>query len=317
MIRFYLLRLIAIALFLHSTEGLLIAGDAEISKKGTAQNKRVSLEYELDAYYSNVGLYIALTDAPIPDAGEKAEIEIYRDLLFSSYIPRFLVLEASVFPMPELGVTIKKDSPDLFKSGEITGDLNLIKAITAGFDEPYALSLFLGNVVSFSMPGEKHRQGNFGYMGYLISAGNYNIHDNVLIRDDWYELEWKIKGDRKFPTHDLHWSFRAGAKMHSNPNIKDVIYVSVRRSRLDFEASPYSLIDNSGFEYIYDMDSKTLKPVRHSFIVDKKWPIKEEQIGFSIALGFIWETKERYSGSLAGRTDKDDFQIVLRPNIIF
>ncbi|MBI3755832.1 MAG: hypothetical protein HY265_06710 [Deltaproteobacteria bacterium] len=312
-----MLRLIIILVFLQFTAASLFAQDIEAPKKEATENKRVSFEYELDAYYSNIGLYVALTDTPIPDAGEKAEIEIYRDLLFSSYIPRFLVLEAAVFPMPELGVMIKKDSPDVYKSGEITNDLNLVKAITAGFDEPYSLSLFLGNVVSFSRPGEKHKQGNFGYMGYLVSTGNYNIHDNVLIRDDWYELEWKIKGDRKFPTHDLHWSFRAGVKMHNNPNIKDVLYVSLRRSRLDFEASPYSIIDNSGFEYIYDMDSKTLKPVRHSFIVDKKWPLKEEQIGFSMALGFIWEAKERYSGPLATRADKDNFQIVIRPNIQF
>lgn len=311
-----LLRPITILVFLHLTAICLLAQDVETLKSGTAEKKRVSLEYELDAYYSNVGLYVSLTDTPIQDAGEKAEIEIYRDLLLSSYIPRFLVLEAAVFPMPELGVTIKKDAPDLYKSGEITDDINLIKAITAGFDEPYALSLFLGNVVSFSRPGEKRRLGNFGYMGYLMSTGNYNIHNNDIIRDDWYELEWKIKGDRKFSTHDLHWSFRVGAKMHNNPNIKDVLYVAVRRSRLDFEASPYSFIDNSGFEYIYDMDSKTLRPVRHLFIVDKKWPLKEEQMGFSIALGFIWEAKNRYSGSLA-TTDKDNFQIIIRPNIQF
>ncbi|HAO92964.1 MAG TPA: hypothetical protein DCR11_03565, partial [Deltaproteobacteria bacterium] len=98
--------------------------------------KTVSWESELDAYYSNVGLYLSLTDEPIPDVGERDEFLVYKDLLFSSYIPRFLVLEAAVFPMPNLGVFINSNMEGLYSGGEITDSLNLVKAVTAGFEEP-------------------------------------------------------------------------------------------------------------------------------------------------------------------------------------
>ncbi|MBI5885852.1 MAG: hypothetical protein HZB85_04635 [Deltaproteobacteria bacterium] len=281
------------------------------------ENRRVRVETELDAYYSNVGLYVGLTDAPIPDAGERPEIEIYKELLFSSLIPRFLVLEAAVFPMPNLGVYLKDNARNLYDNGEVARDVNLVKAITAGFEEPYALSLFLGNVVSFTRPGEEHRSGNFGYMGYLVSVSNYNIHNNRLIPDKSVELEWKIKGDRKLPTHDLHWSFRVGGKLHGNPEIKDVVYLSLRRSRLDFVDATNSFFNNSGAEYTVDFDSKTWKPLRHYFVVDKKWPFKVEKMGFSFAVGFIWQGAEKYTGSLADKENNNEYQVILRPNIEF
>lgn len=281
------------------------------------EEKGYSFEYELDPYYTNASIIVNLTDQPIPDAGTKPEFQIYRDLFLSSYIPRYLVVEAAVFPMPVAGVAARSNANDVYRGAKVSDNLNLIKAVTAGFEEPYALSFFMGNVVSFTSPGEKHRSGNFGYMGYLVSIGDQHIKDNRLIKDSSVELEWKIKGDRKFPTHTLSWSFRVGEKLHSNRDIKDVIYIALRRSFVDYEGSPDTFFKNAGFEYIFDMDNRTLKPVRHYFTVDKKWPYNEKKIAFSMAVGFIWEGALKYTGVLEDRENRDNFQIILRPNLQF
>ncbi len=299
-----------------SSEAPYEQGQALLKAEGDRKEPLASLEYEIDAYYSNVGLYISLTDAPIPDAGEKAELLIYKDLLLSSYIPRFLVLEAAIFPMPDLGVFLKKNSRDLYDSAEVMEDFNLIKAVTTGFQEPYAFSIFLGNVISFSRPGEAKQSGNFGYMGYLLSIADHHIKDNELVKDTSYEIEWKIKGDRRFSTHKLSWSFRIGGKLHENPDIKDALYLSLRRSRLDFEETS-SIWGNSGFEYQFDVDAKTLAPLRHYFTIDRKWPWKQGKIGFALVAGFVWEAESKYTGSLADAGEKDDFQFILRPNVVF
>ena len=275
-----------------------------------------SLEYELDPYYSSVSIYISLTNAPIPDVGEKAEVEIYKDMLLRSYLPRFILFEASVNPLPVLGVAVKSNMRDFYDWSEVSGSFNLVQAVTAGFEEPYAFSVFLGDVVNFVRPGEEVKSSNKGYMGYLVSAGNYHIKENELVRDDWYEFEWKIKGDREFASLSTHWSFRIGAKVHENNEITDVLYVSLRRSRVDFEASPYAIFENSGFEYTYDMSSRSLAPVRHYFLVDKKWPLKSVKAALSVALGFVYDTDRKYSGSL-NESKGSSFQIILRPNIEF
>jgi len=260
---------------------------------------------------------LTLTDKPIPDVGEKGELEIYKDLVYSSYIPQFLVLEASVNPLPNLGVYLKEQNPNLYKRGEISSNFNLIKAMTAGFEEPHAVSVFFGNAVNYTTTGGDKVYRNKGYIGYLFSMGNYHIKDNVLIKDNWYEVEWKIKGDRKTPTSRLNWSFRVGGKLHEHPEIMNILYFSMRRSRVDYKKSAASILRNSGFEYTLDVSTKNLEAIRHYFFVDKKWPWKGMGVAFSIALGFVWESDQKYSGSLKEKGKRDNFQFILRPNISF
>jgi hypothetical protein len=124
-----------------------------------------------------------------------------------------------------------------------------------------------------------------------------------------------MKGDRKSPIKKLSWSFRIGTKHHGNPDITDIIYVSFRRSRVDYKFEGDSFFNNSGFEYSLDMQQRTLSAIRHYFFVDKKWPIENKQIALSLAVGFVWESAKKYTGALA--TGKDDFQVILRPNIEF
>jgi hypothetical protein len=169
---------------------------------------------------------------------------------------------------------------------------------------------------STDVPGRPDIKGK-DYSGYLANAGNYHIKDNELVQDDWWEFEWKIKGDRRSPVKELNWSFRIGVKHHGNPNITDILYLSFRRSRVDYKPEKDSLFNNSGFEYTYDMDRRGLHAIRHYFFVDKKWPYKDTKTAYSFALGFVWESADKYSGPLAEGRTRDDIQFILRPNIEF
>ncbi|MDY6824939.1 MAG: hypothetical protein SWH68_14255 [Thermodesulfobacteriota bacterium] len=289
---------------------------AETITPQTARAEGVKFELEWDAYYTSAAAIISMTDDPISKVGEKNEFDVYRDLLKHSFVPSHLLLEASVYPMPCLGSLIKQDQRGFYEDAEVADGFNLLKAVTAGFDEPYAISLFTGNVVSFEKKGEKRKAGNNGYMGYLVSAGDYHIKENEFIYDKWCELEWKLKGDRVFSNQTLSWSFRVGTKIHDHPEITDSVYISLRRSRLDFEAPADSILKNSGFEYTFSATEGTFKPISHYFSVDKKWPLKDKKLAFSLVLGFVWETDRKYTGTLSRNKDSD-FQVFIRPNFYF
>jgi hypothetical protein len=77
-----------------------------------------------------------------------------------------------------------------------------------------------------------------------------------------------MKGDRKSPVKKLSWSFRVGAKLHGNPDIADIIYLSFRRIRVDYQPEKSSLFNNGGFEYTYDVDRRTFNTIRHYFFVE-------------------------------------------------
>jgi hypothetical protein len=217
-------RLLFPALVLLLSWPLAASGETSGAASGSEQPtlppekfKRFEIVFEPDAYYTDLEFIIALTKTPIPHVGEETESEIYQTILSrAALLPRYLVFEGSVNPLPYLGVYIKRNEQDFYDDAQISESFNWVKALTAGFEEPYALSLFAGNVVGFDVPESKEIKGN-GYSGYLFSAGNYPIKDNALIHDRWNEFEWKMKGDRKSPVKKLSWSFRIGAKLHGNP----------------------------------------------------------------------------------------------------
>ena len=288
-------------------------GQPSQAEKG---GKYLSLDLELDAYYSNLDLTLALTRAPIPNVGKQSEKDLYLTLLSRAYAPRFLVIEGSINPLPYLGTYLKDRHPNFYDDAQVTGSFNWVQAVTAGFEEPYAVSVFLGNVVDFAVKDRKDTKGK-GYSGLLYSSGTYHIKDNELFRDDWWEVEWKVKGDLRTPERKLSWSFRVGAKLHGNGDITDIYYLSFRRSRLDYRPERDTIFNNSGFEYTVDLKKNSFTPIRHYFFVEKKWPLEGKKMAFSLATGFVWESADKYSGELATGRDSSSTQVILRPNIEF
>ena len=275
-----------------------------------------SIEYEFDPYYTNAGYYISLTEDMIPEVTYEKESHLYQHMLYGIIsAPRFLLIEASVNPLPIAGVYLKKQHPNFYDKNQISNDINVIQALTEGFEEPYALSFFLGCVVQFIRPDESENIKNKGFTGYLLSVGDKHIINNTQVDDNWYELEVKIKGDQEFKNKSLSWSLRTGVKIHSNNEIADVIYFGLRRNHLDTDLKYFDFIDNSDIEYKIEFNKDTLKLVEQELFISKKWYIGfSEKSVFSFGIGFVLENG-KYSGSLA--SNATNFSLIFRPNLNF
>ncbi|MGR6874624.1 hypothetical protein ACU6U9_20550 [Pseudomonas sp. HK3] len=275
-------------------------------------------EYEVDPYYSNIAYYQTLDKSPIPELGERTEAEVYSNLFFSSYLPRFILLEASLNPMPAFGVLLKSDeAEDVYDDMTVTRKLNLVEVVTAGFEEPYAVSLFLGNMVKYrtkNTPVSEDSQSK-GFMGYLASYGHLHIRKNELVQDRWGEFEWKIKGDQITQGRLLSWSFRVGTKVHNNPFVTDEYYVALKRERIEEYGDIYSWIKNGGIEFKYRVSQRTGKTIGQQIIIDKKIPLIDLGWVISLGIGFVRETQEKYSGPLS--LEHSNTAFVLRPSISF
>ena len=272
-------------------------------------------EHELDPYYTNIAYFKTLDDSPVPELGERSESEVYRDLFYRSYLPRFVLVEASVNPMPVLGVILKSDDASgIYDNMKITQDLNIVEVATAGFEEPYALSLFLGNMVKYESADGSGIQSK-GFMGYLASYGHLHIRKNKLVDDRWGEFEWKLKGDQILSDRNLSWSFRLGFKIHDNPLITDEFYVALKRERVQEKGDIYSWIENGGIEFKYRMDRETGATIGQQLIIDKKIPIVKKGWVVSLGIGFVRDTPRKYKGELL--LDETTTSFVLRPSIAF
>lgn len=273
--------------------------------------------WELDPYYSEISVHFPLTDTPIPEITGANEFEVYRKLFVDSLIPRYMLVEAAVFPMPLTGVALKEYQRGFYRGFNVgSRDVNLLEAVTAGFQEPYALSILLGDMVSFVKPGEKKVSSNKGYMGYMVSYSNQHIKRNILIPDHNLEIEWKMKGERIFREDKLSWSFRVGSKLHGNPDITDTFYVGLRRSCLDFSADYLSFLNNGSIDFRWDFAARDGRFLRQEYVIGKKFPIKKWSVAFKMDMGVIWEDSTRYSGALRDK-DFQNVTAVIRPNIEF
>ncbi len=272
-------------------------------------------EHEFDPYYTNIAYFKTLDDSPIPELGKRSESEVYRDLFFRSYLPRFILVEASINPLPVMGVLVKDYAEEsIYDKVSLTDDLNIVEVATAGFEEPYALSLFLGNMVKYESADGSGIQSK-GFMGYLASYGHWHIRKNRLVDDRWGEFEWKLKGDQVLSDRKLSWSFRIGFKIHDNPLITDEFYVAVKRERVQEHGDIYSWIQNGGIEFKYRMNKDSGATIGQQLIVDKKIPIKKKGWVVSLGIGFVRDTPRKYRGNLL--IDKTETAFVLRPSITF
>jgi hypothetical protein len=285
--------------------------------KPLEEGRKLDVMWEFDPYYSNVGVNIPLTNTRVPTIRSTDESVIYSELIKGSLIPRYMVLEASVYPMPLLGSYLKAEQPLAYKRGQIgNSSVNFIDSATAGFHEPWAVSAFFGNIAKIVRPGEDRVGTNVGYTGYLISAGTKQIKDNVFIDDHWLEFEWKIKGKLDYPDEKLAWSFRVGGKLHDNVNIADEIYVNIFRNNLNVHFPFLSWINNSSLDVKLFFSETNVRLLRQEYVVGKKYPKIGWKYTPTLDIGVVWSSPEEYSGVLR-TTTLDTLTLVFRPSLDF
>lgn len=269
---------------------------------------------EFGAYYASLAVQIPLVETPAEDGATMSELEVYRRLFVASARPSVLLIEASVYPMPLLGTWLKRHSPGFYDTR--VGGIDIVPAVTAGFQEPWAIAAFVGSDMRFSRPGEERRDTNRGYMGYLLAAGDRHIKDNRLIDDDWLEFEWKMKGERIFVGERLLWSFRAGARWHGNADVADTVYLGIGRSDTNYQLPILAWLNNTNVALTTEFDQQGLGFLRQEVIVGKKFPLRRYFSAVQIDAGVIFEKRSKYRGALA-EEGSGGTTLVLRPNLEF
>jgi len=274
----------------------------------------ISYDYEVDAYYSNLIMFIDLDrENNVTDALKYSEEDIYTDLVKNTFNPNIFLFETSIHPMSLFGLYFRDHHESTYERSK-RNDFNPVKVITAGFEEPYSFSFFLGRMMVFKNEKDSHIGSNRAYTGFRVSVSDYSIKDNIAHYDKWYNVEFSIKGTRKTDERDLDWSFRVGTKIHQNPYFSNSIYIGAKRSSIDYKKNEYSFIYNTAFSTMLAINSDTLKLAEAEFIVEKKWPLSlRHKISFGLSLGYLYNTGEKYKGELK-EEGIDRHQLILRPN---
>lgn len=311
-------KIISLIILFILTSGDLIAKEWVIP---IGKNESQEFCLAIDPYYSYAEYIFSLTNNPIPKTEFSTELNVYFTMLKNYYKPRYLLFEISVYPLPTTGVFLKKHANDFYKSAQFTQNFNLIKSITAGFPEPWATSVFLGNIIDFTETNSTEIVGK-GYSGFLFSYGNYYIVDNILINDHWFELETKIKGTNIKREHNLSWSYAIGSRLHMNNDIRDTLYLSIKRSRIDYANFSGNLLlflifGNSEQEFRIDFDLMEFYQGRLTslmFLFGKKFPFFQGRVTPSVSVGAIKNFSSGYNGALESKVNTN-WGLIIRPNV--
>lgn len=283
--------------------------------KSLSAQHLIEYDYELDAYYSNVSVFIDLdSEHEITDATSYSEAKIYTDLFLNLLSPNIFLVEASLHPMGVGGLYFRQNYGDMYEKSKVE-NFNLVKAVTAGFEEPYSLSFFVGNMMVFKNKENDYIGKNRAYTGLLVSMGDYSIKDNLAHWDRWVNFEFKLKGTREKANRDLDWSFRVGSRVHENKEFTNTLYVGARRSSIDYQKSVWSFLFNSAFSSMLSVSADTFELTEAEIMLEKKWPLAwSQKMSFGLGLGYLYNSGEKYRGSLS-QEGVDNHQLMFRPNL--
>lgn len=287
---------------------------------------RSEITLEFSPYYMPLGWYLPLTSKPIEMIDPKSESEVYSKLLLGALIPRFVVLEVSTYPMPLLGVGIRKWAPDFYNKMTLFEGFNLIESLTTSmFREPWAASLFLGNLLNFTVNRKNSAITNNssdrppylgkGYSGLLVSYGNRHIQNNLLLVDHWLEVELKLKGEHSQADRTMSWSYRVGGRYHSHENIHSYIYLGFKREHTDSKLYRFTLLENSFLDLSASFIPATTQFMSMQLVVGKKFPLRSTRLLPEINIGVAYYFNSRYKDTLIA--EDEQIELVISPMISF
>ncbi|HSQ42786.1 MAG TPA: hypothetical protein VLM37_10945 [Fibrobacteraceae bacterium] len=303
-----------------------IAASAKVYTRSLDSIGDQQVELELDPYYSSLDYIINIDHSAIPTLDPTHESGLYSYLFWNLPHPRSFLLEGSFNPLPFTGAMLHDHAFSFYEGCDLGhASLNAISLVTTGFPEPWALSLFWGNVVDLAHEDAPNSYGK-GYGGFLLSGGNEHIVQNHMVQDYWGETEIKLKGSDRSRICHLDWSFRVGGKYHSHPDILNTLYFSLKRERIDLQANPKGpwtnfFIRNSNIEFRTDvLLPKGIELWRYfakfTVVAGKSWPLQKRG-AFSISLGTEYNIHSSYRGALNESLHKNRWSFMIRPNVVF
>jgi len=271
-----------------------------------------------DPYYFSSGLYCSLFKDPIPTLDTISERYVYRRLVRNCLRPNTFLAEIGMYPLPLAGVAAKSWAPRYYKKAG-AGEANIVRALTESIDfkEPWSLSIFYGHMAFF-----KEKNGvidGHGNIGLLCTYGYWHIKDNALYPDHWGEFELKIKLDKSGDGRQYGSSYRIGARVHGNADIKNFFYCGFNRDRTDFSEPVLSFIKNTNLQVRGDCAFTPLEVLSISIEAGKKHPFKWKKHSYAVglSLGVTWNLKNAYSGKLGEGFRPRSVSPLIRPMLKF
>lgn len=222
---------------------------------------------------------------------------MYRQIWRQAQRPTHLLLEITAYPLAWLTADLHQYHPDVFDLFTLTGKLNLLASLAGSEREPYSLSLFWGQLLSFVYMDttDSIRYSSGGVCGWVLTKGWVEIFDNYPVHAHWYRLEWKLKGGVDYADVRHKWEIKIGYRWYGLPWMDNDFLLAFKREKFSPNNKEQRWYDNSRVELELHLPSTDLHGgcSYAKYILGKVFPYKKYLLGTS--LGVCYERRKIYT----------------------
>ena len=194
--------------------------------------------------------------------------------------------------------------------------------LASGYEEPYALSFFVGYLTPFWGADEtgQRRQAGSASSGFIFTVGDQHVRAMDLTADNWYEFKWSLKGTRESKDYFLKWNIQLGQKVHQNRSVMDAFFVRAYRDHLNKQNHAVFTLQNASAEYRAEMPVQRPVDIQgladffslHYIDLGKKFPSRRwPRIVYAVNAGALWQKYDEFDHY------SENINFFVRPNVLF
>ena len=252
---------------------------------------------------------------------QEEELPLYRDLARSSVRPGYLLLELTGYPLAMVPAWAEEDQNQLYHALDIGPEFNLLRSLGAGYQEPWSVSLFQGQLATFWTldAQDELAVAARGAAGFVMTGGFQQLFDNSVVTAPWFRVEWKIKGEGLEGSKRRFWDLKAGYRWYGIPEVANTVSISLERRRTDKERWDWRPAGNSlaAVDVQLPLTELTGGPSRLFLEYAKLFPVWKVLVGMK--LGYLYQYRPVYDRetSIFSSERERDWEIILQPLVIF
>ncbi|MEE9161963.1 MAG: hypothetical protein V3U35_03240 [Candidatus Neomarinimicrobiota bacterium] len=250
----------------------------------------------LGPYRSYASLFVPLRPDDEFVLWQEDEIRLYRDLLLKSVNPRYFLLELTAYPLAAASAWIETEHRRLYSSFDLWDGFNLLRSLGAGYQEPWSVSVFLGQLTNFWDIDEQDELivAAAGAAGLVVTAGLHQLFDNSVVSGAWYRVEWKIKGSGSVGGRRRSWDLKAGYRHYGQPLLANTVGIAMTRQRIDKGSRSLAPGKNSVLTIETQLPTAALSdgPARIALEYGKYYPVGKWLVG--LRAGYLYENRREF-----------------------
>ena len=252
---------------------------------------------------------------------EEDEIGLYADLAKKSMQPGFFLIELTGYPVASISAWMEKNHDNSYQIFYIGDNFNLLKSFGAGVQEPWSISLFLGQLGTFWDLNDDDEIfiAATGASGLVLTGGLYQLFENSFVESNWFRAEWKLKGSGGYGSKKRSWDLKAGYRWYGIAEVSNTATLVLKRTKAQKSTVDWRIFHNSSSSIEIEIPTSEIEDglSRIYFAYGKYFPIKGRMGG--LKLGVLYENRREYDSLLRkfSLEKTSQLEFIIKPMILF